>query len=348
MVGGPYWDDGQSGGKLSAPADPDDRKEYVVATANQLVSDLEQAERATAGWSKASLADALVDVAVSRCVSRLARTNLWGRDNQLLSGLLWQIAESYLIRGSLQRRAREKPLGYAGDYVMLTRLCERDCCTDPLGRAFDEFFQKQAAVMVVRSRTDGIAAAIAAHRIAQSAGEFRVASVGSGPAIDVARALATLPSELRRGIIVTLLDLDAEALAAAQARLAPLLPADQVIAVRDNLFRLGDKPGSAEPLAGADFLFCTGLFDYLPDEPAARLLGLFWNSLSPRGRMLVGNFAPHCPTRAFMEWIGNWYLLYRTPSQLAALAEQAGLPSEACQITAEHLGIDLFLDARRH
>ena len=48
------------------------------------------------------------------------------------------------------------------------------------------------------------------------------------------------------------------------------------------------------------------MVDDLEDDAAAGLLCLFWNSLAPGGSMLVGNFAPHCPTRAYMDWIGNW------------------------------------------
>jgi hypothetical protein len=75
---------------------------------------------------------------------------------------------------------------------------------------------------------------------------------------------------------------------------------------------------------------------------------LFWNALRGGGLLMVGNFAPHNPSRAYMEWIGNWYLLYRAPADLARLAEQAGIPRWAIQIGAERLGIDLFLIAENN
>jgi len=174
-----------------------------------------------------------------------------------------------------------------------------------------------------------------------------VASVGSGPAIDIERAAKLLNESQRRRLAVTLLDLDAEALEHARGRLAGWLHAEQLTLVRDNLYRLADKPGAAAPLAGANLLVCAGFFDYLADEPAKRLLGLFWRHLAPGGMLLVGNFAPHCPTRAFMEWIGNWYLIYRTADDLARLAELAGIPASCVSIGAERMGIDLFLRATK-
>lgn len=346
MVLGPFWDDsGEAAGKVSALRGQE-LTNYVRAVAQQLVDALKSAQQLTNDWSNEPLTDALVEAYVSDCVYRLSLTNLWGRDNQVPSGELWQIAGEFLEKGALQHQARFKPRGYAGDYQMLTRLCQRDCCADPLGRSFDRFFQTQAAVHAVRARTDGIAAALTAHRIecsAATANPYHVVSVGSGPAIEIERALKALPPEGRRSLRVSLLDLDAEALAAATSRLSPLVAPEQISAVRDNLYRLADKPRSAAPLAQANFLICSGFFDYLPDDSAIAMLRLFWSSLAPGGRLVVGNFAPHNPTRAFMEWIGNWYLLYRTWEDLQDLAQRAGIPQGAFRIGAEQLGIDLFL-----
>jgi hypothetical protein len=73
------------------------------------------------------------------------------------------------------------------------------------------------------------------------------------------------------------------------------------------------------------------------------MLELFWRSLRTGGRALVFNFAPWNPTRAYMEWIGNWYLLYRTRQDLAMLAERAGVPGDQFTIASEASGIDLLL-----
>ena len=73
------------------------------------------------------------------------------------------------------------------------------------------------------------------------------------------------------------------------------------------------------------------------------MLRLFAAALRPGGVFYVGNFAPHCTTRAYMEWIGNWYLIYRTADDLRRLAAVSELPAGAMQIVAERTGADLFL-----
>jgi len=319
----------------------------VRAAGHDLLRRLHEAERLTAAWSDRRLAEALVDAALSDAMVRLARTECWGEANRLPSTELWAVAGPVLDVGSLQHLARFKPHGYAGDYVMLTRICEESCCSHPLGSVFDWYFLRQAAPEAVRARTQHTATALVADCLERARKEYRVASVGSGPAIDVARAAATLPEESRAALRVKLLDLDPAALDAARRRLEPLLAGDGLACTRTNLYRLAQGARGAGELGNPDFLVCAGFFDYLDDAPAVSLLALFWRQLAAGGRLLVGNFAPHNPSRAYMEWIGNWYLKYRTAEQLESLALAAGIPSGDFHIACERTGVDLFLVASK-
>jgi extracellular factor (EF) 3-hydroxypalmitic acid methyl ester biosynthesis protein len=315
--------------------------------AEYLVDRLEWARRQTEDWANPDLTDALVESIVGDCLARLADTGCWGEANRAPSGELWRIAEPWLRHGWLQCRARYKPRGYAGDFGLVLRVCQGYVAPHPLGRAFDGYFHRQAAAEAVRARTEQIAAALSAHTLASPAAPYCAVSIGAGPALDIAGALYILPPARRREMQVSLLDLDPAALRYAGRKLAGLLPAGQLHCVRENLFRLA-HPAKADVLpAKVDFLSCTGLFDYLPDPAALSLLRLFWNRLSPGGRLLVGNFAPHCPTRAYMEWGGNWYLLYRTAADLDRLAREAGMPDGSFRIGADRTGVDLFLIADR-
>lgn len=346
MVLGPPWQ--QGGHDSTQRAQPEEVLPIVREAASRLVDDLDRAERLCASWSDEPLAVALVDAALSSCLASLAKTHLWGDANRLPSGELWKIAGPWLEVGVLQHAARFKPRGYAGDFEMLARICGGYRCEHPLGRAFDAFFQAQAAPQAVRSRTEQTGAAIASDCLARPAGPYHVVSVGSGPALDVRRALGLLPEERRSQVRVTLLDLDPDALGFARSQLEPLLALGAEAALqctRANLFRLPQKADPGVALEAADFLVCTGLFDYLDDEPAATMLRWFWEQLAPGASLLVGNFAPHNPSRAYMEWIGNWYLIYRTAEQMRELAARAGVPAERVTVGCERLGIDLFLAA---
>ncbi|MEX2174079.1 MAG: hypothetical protein WD872_06935 [Pirellulaceae bacterium] len=284
--------------------------------------------------------------AIRACLVELESTRLWGPENRLPSSQLWDAVGDTLCRGWLQNQARIKPRGYAGDYEMLARIYENRRCDDPLGRLLDRYFQEEAAPQAVRNRMQMMSEWIVA-AAETTAHPLRVAIVGSAFGLEVRDALLALQPAQRSRIAVTLLDMDPAALAFAREQLTGLLPEQQIVSTATNVFRLADRPRLAEPLAGSHLLFCPGLFDYLDDASATAMLRLFWNCLAPEGRATIFQFAPHNPSRGYMEWLGNWYLLYRDAEQCRALAQQAGIPPAAVEIGAEGQGIDLFLTVRR-
>jgi hypothetical protein len=329
------------------PQDPQQLLPLAREAAATLVAELERARQATRDWANETLSDALVDAALSACLDRLAASGCWGEANRLPSNEFWRIAGPVLEVGVLQRHARLKPRGYAGDFQMLHWICTNYCCDHPLGRVFDRYFQRQAAPHAVRSRTAQTAAALVDHCRRTAAAVCHVVSVGAGPADDVCQAVERLSEDRRARLRVTLLDLDPEALEFAGEQLRPLLPSDAVRCLRENLYRLPGRARCEGLLPAPDVLICSGLFDYLDPTTAAAMLRLFWQRLGPGGLMIVGNFAPRNPTRAYMEWIGNWYLLYRTAEEMRDLGVQVAIPASRFSIDSEPLHSDLLLIARK-
>lgn len=323
--------------------------DIACAAAGELLEALQRGELATDGWTDVALGEAWVESALSDCLSRLASTGLWGRDNEVPSNAFWKIAGETLSVGRLQHRARTKPLGYAGDHEMLTWIYEDAVCGDPLGRLFDRYFLNQAAPIAVCNRTEQVAGEIARHCLTTAAeGEpYRIVSVGAGPGLDVELAARLLPEARRSDLDVTLLDLDEKGLAFAKERIGSVIDLTQVVCLRENLFRLAKRSSIVPHKCETDILICTGLFDYLEEDAAAAMLAAFWNQLGPGGKMLIGNFAPQCATRAYMEWIGNWYLIYRDAKQMAAIATKAELPAGSWSVGTERTGTNIFLTATR-
>lgn len=339
------------GGAQAAYGPPRQDPKWLLAiaraAAEQLVADLDRARQFTGQWADRKLAELLVDAALTASLHRLAETGCWGEANRLPSQEFWRIAGPLLEVGTLQCHARLKPRGYAGDYQMLHWIWTDYCCDHPLGWAVDRYFQRQAAPCAVRYRTQQTAAAMVAHCLHADAPNYRVASVGSGPAIDICQALTVLPENRRSSVEATLLDLDPAAVEFGDRQLTPLLRPRALRCFRENLSRLPQNPDVEKLLGAPNFLICSGLFDYLSDEAATAMLRLFWERLAAGGLLLVGNFAEGNPTRAYMEWIGNWYLTYRTHSDLERLAVRAGIPRGTFSLGSEALGVDLILTARK-
>jgi len=293
-----------------------------------------------------------VRAALDDCLADLKTTGLWGVENRLPSSVLWNDVGEILCRGWLQNQARIKPRGYAGDYEMLARIYENCWCDNPLGRLFDRYFQEQAAPQAVRNRMRMMGEWIleGVRKRGQGTGDrergpLKVAIVGSAFGSEVREAVRTMTADERQRLSVTLLDMDPAALDFARQQLEPLLPKERLRIVPTNVFRLSERPRLAEPLNGTDLLLCPGLFDYLDDEQAAAMLRVFWERINSCGRMEVFQFAPHNPSRAYMEWLGSWYLVYRNAEQLRELARAAGISLDAATIRSEPLGVNLLLTA---
>jgi hypothetical protein len=357
--------------------------EAVRSIAQTLARRLEEARQLVEGQpaTDAESAYAIVGAAIDEALSSLEQLQLPSSLRPPATKTLWSIAGDWLQRGWLQTRAWSKPRGYAGDYELLAAIFHHHLSHDPLGRLLDRYFQQQAAPRAVRNRM-----ALAGQWIGQllqpswqpagshigpeapercqrvpppcppafpsdqpcdrPQGRAKVAIVGSATGLEVRLALADLPATSREQLEVVLLDYDPAALAYAERVLSGWLPTGQLHTVATNLARLPKRQPVWEH-APCHLVLVPGLLDYLDEPAAAALVAWGAKQLAPGGRLIAFQFAPHNPTRPYMEWIGDWRLIYRDPGELAALARRAGLREQTMQIAAEPLGVNLFLSLVR-
>jgi extracellular factor (EF) 3-hydroxypalmitic acid methyl ester biosynthesis protein len=321
----------------------------VRELADELLRELQAVEPLAADPAAGDEPYRLLSSAIDRCLAQLSELNIWGKENKLLSSPLWNVAGHLLSRGWLLDRAYRKPRGYAGDYELLSRIYRNELSADPLGRLIDRYFQEQHAPRAVRHRMAMMAdwiveeATARHHSPLTTHHSLHVATLGSAFGLEVRDALLRLDPSTRQSIHVTLLDVDPAAAEAANRELSPLLPPERLTATSTNLFRLPERPRTAQPLHGADLLFCPGLFDYLDDPAAAAMVRCLYQQLAPGGRLTVFQFAPSDPTRAYMQWFANWYLIYRDQRQLYQIVAAAGLTGAIATYGAEPLGVDLYV-----
>ncbi len=73
--------------------------------------------------------------------------------------------------------------------------------------------------------------------------------------------------------------------------------------------------------SGLSLVYAAGLFDYLVDKVAQRLVEVMFSFLKPGGRMLVANFLPNIPDVGYMESFMDWFLIFRSRDELLKLFE---------------------------
>jgi SAM-dependent methyltransferase len=77
-----------------------------------------------------------------------------------------------------------------------------------------------------------------------------------------------------------------------------------------------------------DLIYSAGLYDYLSDEFSTRLLQALVRRLAPGGGVLVANMLPDIPACGYMEAVMDWWLIYRTPEQMAEMGNQVAAMSD--------------------
>ncbi len=246
-------------------------------------------------------------------------------------------------------RARQKPLGYAGDFEVMNYLYERDFEGATLfARTLGYAFMRAAAAQAVRCRKDLVKRMLRGllERRAGAGRAVRLLSVAAGPARELQELLGEL-DELPVDLEVVLFDQDKRALEHAFQRLRPLADARFPRRVRieflnESVRRLLRDLQLFDGVPPFDAVYSAGLFDYFREPTAVRLARNLCAAAGPGGLVLIGNMVPHVH-RWVMEYLLDWELLYRTREELAAIGARAA-PHASIRVLEEASGVNPFLE----
>jgi len=251
-------------------------------------------------------------------------------------------------------RAVKKPLGYAGDYELVSMILR-----DPLegetlfGKVMNQWFIDQPPAEAHRNRikyltnklTEETARAVAAGRKAN------VFNVGCGPAQEIQQFFRE--TSLSDQVSFKLLDFNDETLNVAKtvlerARVQNGRRAD-IEFIRKSaaqLLRMKDSKGSVSNRAEYDFVYCAGLFDYLSDALCKQLTEVFYGMLRPGGLLVVTNVDSSNPIQHWLGDILEWHLIYRGHRELHELRPASSDP-EWVRVQADDTGVNIFLEVRK-
>jgi extracellular factor (EF) 3-hydroxypalmitic acid methyl ester biosynthesis protein len=229
---------------------------------------------------------------------------------------------------SMQGFSYVKPYGYAGDFEIIERICKSAVSSISNITRWDKFFHEGDAPRAVRNRSSLLATLI------REARPESILSAGSGPSLDLAEVLKTDES-LKE---IEILDNDPNAVARSKVNIAAVehyLCRSFSFNVR-NVLRF-------TPTRTYGFVWCSGLFDYLNDKTAVFLLKRFNEMLEPGGTLAFGNFGQENGSRSYMEIVGRWFLIYRSPMDLMRLAATSGFLPRKTRVCTDATGLNNFL-----
>lgn len=239
---------------------------------------------------------------------------------------------SVLHQDPFTHRAFSKPRGYAGDAVMMDFIYGREeqwpaPDATRVGQQIFSFTTSAPASEGVRARRAVIAERI--DRIAEQRRHPHILAIASGHLRE-----AGLSAAVRRRKVGRFMALDADALSSAEVKRC--YGAYGVETVTASFRRL---LGGSSAQGDFDFVYSTGLFDYLVQRTARRLVAEMFRMLRPGGMMMVANFLPGVRDIGYMETFMDWNLVYRSRRDMIDLTmdipeeevHEVKLVSEECK-----------------
>ncbi len=244
--------------------------------------------------------------------------------------------KSILLQDPYTRRSAQKPRGYSGDAALIDYIYKiaAPSPTDSfLGREIFWSFMDSPACKSVRWRAKHLAEKIE-ENYQNKKTPLYVFAIASG--------------HLRELHFVEDLSnfyaLDQDPLSIEEARRS--LSEIKIDFITDSILSLIKRSVKInQPL---DFIYSAGLFDYLNDKLARKLLTATFDLLAPGGSMLIANFAPGLTEQAYMEAFMDWHLIYRNESEMEALLKEIPHTEiDSIKMYRDPMGNVVYMEVRR-
>jgi extracellular factor (EF) 3-hydroxypalmitic acid methyl ester biosynthesis protein len=251
-------------------------------------------------------------------------------------------------------RIFQKPLGYAGDYEMVSMMLR-----DPyegssmFAKILNRLFLDIPPVVAHRNRITYLTERLheETSRTAQKGKMAKVFNLGCGPAKEIQQFLAT--DGLSDNADISLLDFNDETITNTTRILEDLRTRHRrrtelkfIKRSVHQILKESSKKGAGFEVGGYDFVYCAGLFDYLSDRICRRLLEVFYDLLAPGGLLVATNVDTSNPSRLWMEYVVEWHLVYRNKQQFLRLAPESAPPGN-CSVSSDTTGVNIFLEVRK-
>lgn len=244
------------------------------------------------------------------------------REKYLLHREYYQamIAKYMLDPIEINHHIKSKPLGYAGDYMVMNYIydyhkggylgrttfeklinhytCNIDISLSNIKRK-QYFKEKIMQALVRRDSAD-------------------ILSLGSGPGREIIELIEE--GKINKPIRFTCLDLEARALEYIKGRMRKIPKSKKqkitIAYVNRNVIGLIRNKLNKQD-SQYDLIYASGLFDYLNQRTASKLISNFYGLLSYGGELIICNAdADNTRHRAYYEMLGEWELIYKTRQQM--------------------------------
>lgn len=335
--------DGLSSGveRIIRRVDPADNQDVRARLQTSRLDDLERAVESGVRLSRAQdvdLTEIVHEVTASqfRIFAAILACERAGHPRERILSVVAPIRELG-ARSPLMRRLQTWPRGYPGDFETIESICSaanRVAPADIMAFVFEEFALRCAPAQQHRNKVYEQARLLM--ETFRTEAEPRVLSIASGPSHDV-RSVAHLLGSSGKLILN---DADPDALEFARQHLRSVESICEY--VPGNIFRAYKKIAAK---GACDLVLAGGLFDYLNDRLAERLIQIVLEHLvKPGGRFFFTNIGRGNPYRILMEYILDWPLIERDTKDIERLCQSSSAHVEQLKVSKDAMGLALMVE----
>lgn len=250
------------------------------------------------------------------------------------------------LYGDLPRWCIQQPFGYAGDFKLIDDVYVNSPVTRGFDRLFDNYALMTAVAVAIRNRKDDLKKMLKSFMASARKPCIHIMNLACGSARELKELIDEgVLSEDRS--VIDCYDRELRALEFARNLFGERGAFVNFISENAMMLALRNMDQNDQHLKRYDFIYSLGLFDYLDERIASRLVRNLKKMLTADGRLMIANVREKYqnPSVFFLEWVGDWNLIYRSEKDFVKIFLNAGFRRNQLEVISEQQGIVQYVMA---
>lgn len=248
------------------------------------------------------------------------------------------------LRGDYNQWSFSKPFGYTGDFKIVDDIYQNNPTTTGFERLFDNYFQMTAISVAVRNRKEDFKRIIINFINEREGQKLRIMDLACGSCRDIKEILSS-GALVNKNVVFDCYDQETRAIKFAKNLLTGF---SNVNFFQKNALRLSVVKDISQIIKEKyDFIYVSGLFDYLSSKICSCLIRNLRKLLNNNGILTVSNVRDKYsnPSIYYMGWLGDWILIYRDDEEFKKIFTEVGFMENELKIQYEQQGIMQYIVA---
>ena len=248
----------------------------------------------------------------------------------------------FILQTDTVSRFYTKPLGYAGDYMVLEKIYnDVESGSTPLGKAIDRMHLDATTSIAVRNRRKLLANELFAAFQNRTSDPLSILCISSGPAREIFDLMNKTGKE-SFNVHATLIDFDQHAIDFCRKWRDENGWQNQIDLVQETILNVMTRRTTVH-IPPQDIVYSIGLIDYFQEKHVVKLLDYIYSILKTNGKVILGNFYKGNIYKEYMDFVLEWKLVHRNEADMIRMVQQSKF-GQSSRIFFEGTGLNMFVE----